>query len=140
MLANKTFRRTAGPSVLSSVATQMASTTFKSGARIRAICLASTITPGPGILIVADHHTTVGGRAEWATPEGKVQWLGFIWKFSYDQGHLKPILSPTYMDDGVETRVRHLHLSGWGDTVVTGFSKTSKNKDQAFVKILRPGQ
>ncbi len=81
-------------------------------------------------------HFNVGGRAEWATPEGEVRWLGFIWEFSYDQGHLKPILSPTYMDEGVETRVRHLHLSEWGDTVASGFSKTQEGKDRAFVRIL----
>jgi len=85
-------------------------------------------------------HFNVGGRAEWATPEEEVRWLGFIWEFSRDQGHLKPIHSPSFVDEGAETRVRHLHLSEWGGTVASGFAKTREGKDRGFVRILRPGQ
>jgi len=85
-------------------------------------------------------HFNVGGRAEWSSAAGEVRWLGFVWEFSFDDGHLQPVLSPAYMDEGMETRVRHLHLSEWGDTIASGFTKTKENRDRGFVRILRADQ
>ncbi|MCJ7579382.1 MAG: hypothetical protein MUP98_02485 [Candidatus Aminicenantes bacterium] len=79
----------------------------------------------------------VGGRAEQATPQGEMRWLGFTWEFNYDKGHLQPALSPDFLDYGIETRVRHLYLSQNGETIACGFSKNSENKDSGFVQILK---
>lgn len=66
-----------------------------------------------------------------------VKWYGFTWEFIFDQGNLRPAISPNYLDYGIETRVRHLHLSEKGETIACGFSKNLENKDRGFVQILR---
>lgn len=75
----------------------------------------------------------VGGRAERRNSQGKKRWQGFIWQFSLEDNYLRPVHIPSYLDLGVETRVRHLHLTAAGTLLSCGFGKGKP--DYGFVMI-----
>ena len=80
------------------------------------------------------NHVKIGGRAEWLAPDGNLKWKGFVWEFSLDNGHLKPVHSPQYFDYGPDTRVRHLYLTDTGNFIASGFTKGKK--DTGFISII----
>jgi hypothetical protein len=81
----------------------------------------------------------VAGRAERSTPDGAKRWVGFIWEFSFDGSSLIPIGSPDYYDRGLDTRIRHIHLTDAGSFVASGFTRAQRKgkTDQGLVWLLR---
>jgi hypothetical protein len=79
------------------------------------------------------------GRAERKDPDGAVRWAGFIWRFSFNGSRLLPLGSPDYFDRGLDTRVRHLHLTGEGSLLASGFSKAQgkEENDRGLIWLMK---
>jgi len=80
----------------------------------------------------------VGGRHQHVLDQTVGKWSGFFWRFSFNKGKLTPEAAATFLDQGMDTRVRHIHVTSSGKIFGIGFVKGKKTADQAIIVEFKP--
>lgn len=75
----------------------------------------------------------IGGRQQHVLKPSAEEWRGFFWRFSLKKGKLIPEAAPIFLDQGMDTRVRHIHVTSSGKIYGAGFVKGKKTPDQAII-------